>query len=269
MFVMEERVIEKVQLCNSNRKCFVIEKINVLSGLVRDRKNKFLFVGEGNFSFTVAFNAYRQSLCSIHHSIFNDKDYPRSKIMSILLLVFQLTSSITDEAVERVCDLLQELQELQHQCMVPKSVNCAVKCLREMYLELLRANKCLTYTKMKSISRLAVKHLSRSIQKGIRANEYLLQSLKRAKDTEVMEYSSPLKYDIRFWNCEVKKCFTKVFGHCHFPPYSSDPFAELMKKDIDYLHTISLITADEIERDVNYFACPPIDIISSCYKKVI
>ncbi len=49
MFVMEERVIEKVQLCNSNRKCFVIEKINVLSGLVRDRKNKFLFVGEGNF----------------------------------------------------------------------------------------------------------------------------------------------------------------------------------------------------------------------------
>ncbi len=135
-----------------------VKKINVLSGLLKDRKNKFLFVGEGNFSFTVAFNAYRQSLCSIHHSIFNDKDYPRSKI---LLLVFQLTSSITDEAVEHVCDLLQEPQ---HQCMVPKSVPFAVKCLREMYLELLRADKCLTYTKMESfqaISRLAVKHLLR------------------------------------------------------------------------------------------------------------
>ncbi len=36
--------------------------INILSELLKDRKNKFLFVGEGNFTFTVAFNAYRQSL---------------------------------------------------------------------------------------------------------------------------------------------------------------------------------------------------------------
>ncbi len=123
-------------------------KINVLSGLLRDRKNKFLFVGEGNFSFTVAFNAYRQSLLSTMHSnIFNDKDHPHSKIMSILLLLFQLTSSITDEAVKRVCDLLQGLQ---HQCMVPKSVHSVDECLREnlMYLQLLRDNKCLTNAKM-------------------------------------------------------------------------------------------------------------------------
>ncbi len=97
----EETIIGTIPLCDSYRN---FSKINVLSGLLRDRKNKFLFVGEGNFSFTVAFNAYRQSLFStMHSSIFNDKDHPRSKIMLILLLVFQLTSRITDEAVERVC----------------------------------------------------------------------------------------------------------------------------------------------------------------------
>ncbi len=79
-----------------------------------------------------------------------------------------------------------------------------------MYSELLRANKCLTNTRMKSfqaISRLAVKHLFRSFQKGIRANEYLLQSLKRAKDTDVR--NGIFEYDIRSWNCAVKKMFYK------------------------------------------------------------
>ncbi len=49
----EERVIDRgeaIKLQNSSKKCFEVEKINVLSGLVRDRKNKFLFVGEGKLS---------------------------------------------------------------------------------------------------------------------------------------------------------------------------------------------------------------------------
>ncbi len=52
------------------------------------------------------------------------------------------------------------------------------------------------------------------------------------------------------------KYFQKVFGHFYFPPCYNNQFDEL---DIDYRHVISLITADEIERDVNnFFACPPI-----------
>ena len=51
-----------IELCDSEKNDFDVKNINILSGLLVDRKNKFLFVGEGNFSFTVAFNAYRQFL---------------------------------------------------------------------------------------------------------------------------------------------------------------------------------------------------------------
>ncbi len=60
-----------------------------------------------------------------------------------------------------------------------------------------------------------------------------------------------------------------MFGPYDFPyPYGSDQFDELMKKDIDYQHKISLLTTDGIEQDVNYYVHPPIDIISSRYEGV-
>ena len=62
--------IVQLQVSNKEEK-----KIVALSELVRDRNNKFLFVGEGNFSFTVAFNAYRRSLLSMDCSLLDVKDY--------------------------------------------------------------------------------------------------------------------------------------------------------------------------------------------------
>ncbi len=118
--------------------------------------------------------------------------------------VFHLVSSITDEAVERVCELLP------HQCK-PK-YDSAFKCLEEMYSELLSANEFLTNNKIDSCqanTRLAVKHLFRSIQAEIRANEYLLESIRKMeranKATEVVEYPMIMKKfnNIRSLNSEV------------------------------------------------------------------
>ncbi len=79
-----------------------VKKINILSGLARDRKNKFLFVGEGNFSFTVAFNAYHQNLWydeEIIRTRFEEQcfwcyKYSPCLIVKILIILHQ--SSITD-----------------------------------------------------------------------------------------------------------------------------------------------------------------------------
>ncbi len=79
-------------------------------------------MGEGNFSFTVAFNAYRQSLLSQgsaldRFKLLNDY-YPFSMVM---MLIFLLQS--TDETVERTCELLKEHQQI---AFVLKSVSNAV-----------------------------------------------------------------------------------------------------------------------------------------------
>ncbi len=143
-----------------------------------------------------------------------------------------------------------------------------------MYSELSSANEFLTSNKMiscQAFTRLAVKHLFRSIQAEIRANEYLLVSIrkmKRAKATEVVE-NPMIPEGVRSLNSEVRQCLKKVAGPCQLfdPKNISDHINELMEEDIDYRHTVSLITADEIEQDVNYFTCAPIDIISSCHGK--
>ncbi len=115
-----------IGLCDSKKEYFHVNEINILSGLLRDRKNKFLFVGEGNFSFTVAFNAYRQSLFSMDCSLLSLKNCPRSEIMCILLSVFQITYSITDESVSWL------LRRRLYRCKFNESV---VEGLKEMYLE--------------------------------------------------------------------------------------------------------------------------------------
>ncbi len=110
-----------------------------------------------------------------------------------------------------------------------------------------------------------VKHLFKSIQEGNLANEYLLQSLKMAKvpSQKTLAPSTIItEDDIRLLNHRVKTRFKNVSDYFCFSLYQ---FAELIEKDIDYRHVISLITADEIE---HYFLCSPIDIISSRYEGV-
>ncbi len=97
-----------IELCTSEKNYFNVKKINVLSGLLVDRKNKFLFVGEGNFSFTVAFNAYRQFLwdkCddSILIGVFNQqhfRNYAYSPRSMILMLIHLHKHSVTEKAIE-------------------------------------------------------------------------------------------------------------------------------------------------------------------------
>ncbi len=127
-----------------------------------------------------------------------------------------------------------------------------------MYLELNEAHKCQIERK----SCQAVKHLFESIQEANRVNEYLLEPLEKAKPTEEM------KVKICDYNDQVKKIFKEVSGYCHFDPKSiGDQFDKLMTNDKEYRHIISLLTVDEIKQDVNYIIRPPINIISSRFKK--
>ena len=169
--------------------------------------------------------------------------------MCILLSVFQITYSITDESVSWL------LRRRRYRCKFNESV---VEGLKEMYLELNEAHKCQIERK----SCQAVKHLFESIQEANRVNEYLLEPLEKAKPTEEM------KVKIRDYNDQVKKFFKEVSGHCHFDPKSiGAQFDKLMTKDKEYRHIISLLTVDEIKQDVNYIIRPPINIISSHFKK--
>ncbi len=179
---------EKTKLCNSSRKYFDVKKINILLGLGYNY-SKFLFVGEGDFSFTVAFSAYRQSLLSkgsaldMQCSLLN-KDYPCSMIAILIVL---LQSSITDEAVKQVRELL--LKQIRYPLVVSKSVVTGVKYLKEACLELQSAKKYLTLSKScLAISPLALEHLFRSIQIFNKANEYLLASVQKM-DMRILPFS--------------------------------------------------------------------------------
>ncbi len=97
-----------IELCDSKNNDFNVKKINVLSGLLIDRKNKFLFVGEGNFSFTVAFNAYRQFLWDKYDNsllgVFNQqhvRNYAYSPCLMIRKLIVLHESSITGEVIKK------------------------------------------------------------------------------------------------------------------------------------------------------------------------
>ncbi len=99
-------------------------------------------------------------------SLLDVKDYLCSEIMFILLSVFQLTCSITDEAGKRVLNLQR------YHCASISVLRSAVKCVTEMRSEMYKAQRILCRIKSSQpINHLAVKHLFKSIQKGIRANE--------------------------------------------------------------------------------------------------
>ncbi len=83
-----------------------------------------------------------------------------------------------------------------------------------------------------AITRLAVKQIFSSIRAEIRANEYLLESIRKmewAKATELVEYPMIMENDIRSLNLEVRQCLKKVSDHCHLK-IISDHF---LMKDID------------------------------------
>ncbi len=282
----EERIVEVVgaiQLCNSKKEYFNVKKINVLSGLLKDRKNKFLFVGEGNFSFTVAFNAYRQYLLSEVPAIeLSGNNYCWCSIT--LILIDLLKFSITDKAVESVCKLLKERQQTQS---VLKSVSNVVKCLKEAHSESEKANKYLKEFKpgSASINPLDVEHLLRSIRVVNKANEYLLESIRGLEKQEKL-----LDEETRGVKDVVKQLLDGILKLMEALQKLSDPkfvdryryenpclfvnFDELIKKDIKYRHIISLIVVDEIraifpsnDSCLPIATDPPIRIISSNYDK--
>ena len=130
----------------------------------------------------------------------------------VMILIVLLQSSITDKAVEQVCDLLKKHQRLL------ESVVTGGKYLEEACSELQSANKYLTLSKScLSISSLALEHLFRSIQVINKANEYLLASVRKMEmrmpvpDTELQD--SEEYYNLRKYNSEVKKVLTKLSDH--------------------------------------------------------
>ena len=263
----------EIKLCNSNKKYFDVKEINVLSELLKDRKNKFLFVGEGNFSFTVAFNAYRQYLLPEVAALERPKKYCWYSI--VMILIFLLQCSITKEAVKIVYKLLQEHQQTES---VLKSVSNVVKCLKEASSENQRANAHLDkFKSCLAINYLAVEYLIGSIQEVNKANEYLLKSIREMKIDKpaklLDEDAEQAAKNLRKWSSKMTESLPNLFDRgfieqCRYiTPFVK--FDELICiTNIKYRHVISLITVDYIVQKYRPNPPhPPIDIISSCYEK--
>ena len=286
----------KIKRCNSfkdNSYCDDCEEtitpckyidVNILSGLVRDRKNKFLFVGEGNFSFTVAFNAYRQNLWydeEIIRTRFEEQcfwcyKYSPCLIVKILIILHQ--SSITDIAIERLCGLIRT-----YQVMAPE-LESVVQCLDASSLESERVFDHLTDLNILNIRScqanypIIIKHLFKSIREVNRANEYLLESIRKVKakpctdlqyNRDMGEAEAAIK-DLLESYSKVEKA-TKKFsdGESSWRDIVPNEFIgkyKELKEDIENQHIESLITVDHMEQDVQRLIRPQIDIISSRYE---
>ncbi len=184
-----------------------------------------------------------------------------------------LKFSITNEAVESVCELLKERHQTQS---VLISVGCVVEYLKKARSESKKANKYLKEFKLKDIIPSAVEHLYTSMRAVNWANEYLLKSIRELeRQNEATREVKDVVKDLRKWNSKLTEAFSKLSDLRFEDPGS---FIEIIKKDIKYRHVISLIAVDDIMAICPPEYCPPeycpsiathtpIRIISFCYEK--
>ncbi len=122
-----------IELCDPEKNYSSIKKINILSELLVDRKNKFLFVGDGNFSFTVAFNAYRQFLSrgkyndpllgAVNQQHFRNYAYAPWLMVVMLIHLHRLSITCAGEVIERLRKLLTTHRACTSERKLAKNAN--------------------------------------------------------------------------------------------------------------------------------------------------
>ena len=226
---------EEDQLYTSTKEYFPVKKIDILSGLLIDRKNKFLFVGEGDFSFTVAFNAYRQYLLSNYHHAYirgalkssdikkfseiqqypdaSDENLIRGFIICLRPYVFE---KAVNNLLEKIVALAREkwtpdIERLRK--IVLKINSCleeANKCLEKVNIYLVTAN---TSHDRENITM----ELFSSVQEVNHANDFLVEAI-REVDYNVFKKPIPeeqiesLKKEIESLNTSYSKVMKAVDG---------------------------------------------------------
>ncbi len=257
-----------IKLCTSSSIYHNVKKINILSGLLVDRKNKFLivgFVGE----VTVAFNAYRKILCDKYDDslfdIFKQQHfrihaYPPGYMVAMLIHLHESTitgeylenisnkgkgistSKLTESVIQRLNVSYSELQKAQfgHQPKPPQG-NCGL-AKHPIILKVL-------------------KHLFKSIQEVNSANAYLLELIKVQE--KINSLPPEIIKSLNDAYVEVKKATgrLKAFLHSYSLPIPNIDTEGTTK------HEISRVIVDDMAQDAYVAAgCvtqPPIDIISS------
>ncbi len=246
---------KSIKLCTSGRSYHNVKKINILSGLLVDRKNKFLFVGEGNFSFTVAFNAYRQFLWdkyddSLLIGVFNQQHfrnyaYPPGLMIAMLIQLHKY--SITGKVIE-------DLKNHQACESVRKLAENALKCLDASVLEL-------KFDVIPSDHTKTQEHLLTSIQEVNSANKYLLDSVKIQECSPPQELIKSLSESCSKVNKAIEKLSIK------FPQQVPEAILAGFNEEKNNFDIISVATVDDM---VHYMAAEdvtPYNIISSRYEK--
>ncbi len=254
-----------IELCDSKKDYKNVKKINILSGLLVNRKNNFLFVGEGNFSFTVAFNAYRQILWdkyddSLLIGVFNQQHfrihaYPPGYMVAMLIHLHECTIT---------CEPMGELVQSNEYKSASKLTESVTKCLNVSCSKLQEAlpghqpppqGKSCCLAEVPVLLKI-LKHLFKSIQELNSANKYLLELI----------FRSPLfTQSLRKSYIEVNKALQRLksFLSSNFRLRIPD----ILTKHPMYLkHVISVIIVDDMAQDVaGCVTQPTMDVISSRY----
>ncbi len=264
---------ETIELSTSEKNYFNVKKINILSGLLVDRKNKFILVGDGKCSFTVAFNAYRQFLWdkyddSLLTGVFNQqhfRNYAYSPRLIIAMLIQLHEYRITEEVIKTLRDLLIPTHQI---CIsAHKLAKNAVECLNASNLKLEEAISC--RTELNNM----LKHLFISIQELNSANKYLLQSIREVKTQKCKIYCQysqeiikTLQESYEKVNQATKKLSSSDYCDCETLHIFFD---RLEESNIENKHVMSLVIVDDMAQDIaGCVTRPPMDIISYRYDDV-
>ncbi len=252
----------------------ILKKITsmlILSGLLVDRKNKFILVGDGKCSFTVAFNAYRQFLWnkyddSILIDVFNQqhfRNYAYSRRLMIAMLIQLHKDSITEEVIKTLGKLVIPTHQICISAL--KLAKNAVICLNASNLKLEEAISCHTELNF-------LKHLFTSIQDLNSANKYLFQSILETKTQERKERTLDIIRSLQGLCDKVDQATTELSSskYCNHKTLQSLHifFDGLEESNIENKHTISLVIVDDMAQAAGCVTRPPMDIISYRYDDV-